>query len=92
MSVKSKDTKQCRFLIDVHSHKTVFSEYAKFSNNSLVFSLSCDLSWALWDCKSESMLSKIKLVAEPNKGLTMENNTIIVGDVTNELKFYQIKD
>lgn len=92
MSVKSKDTNQCRFLIDAHTNKAVFAEYAKFAQNqSVVFSLSCDLSWALWGTKNQNLTAKVKLIAEPNVGLTLSNNTIVVGDITNELKFYQLK-
>lgn len=92
MSVKSKDTSQVRFCIDAHTNKVVFADYY---SNDIVFSLSCDMTWALWSKNGEDwgLSTKIKLVEEPNTGLVLnESNTIVVGDVSNDLKFYQIKN
>lgn len=93
MSVKSKDTSKVRFLLDAHTHKVMHTSYAKFAKNqSVVFTLSCDLSWCLWNTSSKSLVTKIKLQEEPNTGLTTMANLVVVGDLSNDIKFYKIKD
>ena len=65
--------------------------FADYYSNDIVFSLSCDMTWALWSKNGEDwgLSTKIKLVEEPNTGLVLnESNTIVVGDVSNDLKFY----
>ena len=93
MSLKSKNTQQVRFTIDAHTNKVIFAEYSAFGKkNSTVFTLSCDMSWALWNSATQAIEAKVKLIDEPNAGLTLENNCVVVGDVSDDLKFYQIKD
>jgi hypothetical protein len=46
------------------------------------------MSWALWNSATQAIEAKVKLIDEPNAGLTLENNCVVVGDVSDDLKFY----
>jgi hypothetical protein len=42
------------------------SEYTQFEK-STIFSMSLDMSWALWDSKTQKLQKKIKLVEEVSR-------------------------
>ena len=71
---------------------THFSEYSQFDPKT-IFTISDDMSWALWNSETRSLSKKIKLAAQPNTAITLNSSTprVVIADVESTLKIYEIK-
>ena len=91
VSVQGKNPEVLRFCLDAHFAKVYQAHYARFDPYALL-TLSADHTFALWTAASQILRIKIKLDAHPNACLTLASNKVILGDVTPDLKIYDLPD
>lgn len=96
VSLNGKNPDRVRYLLHAHKNKvyhryaTLTSEYAYFDLTKLL-TVSLDRTWALWRDDGKKLLTRISTDDEPNCGLTLPSNRVLVGCVSPELRIFDIK-